>query len=157
MESDDWGQEEEGAVQVWGDPDVGRHTERNRRKRKARAVRKIEAATAAAAAEGQKAGSEVTSGAAPGTLGTQMTPSASPVSDDRVELGGAPLEPTRDGSPEDATPPAVPVADKEGIEEGWDEEPPPKRQLRPRNAAGAVVTPPKPKPERVFRKGGGRN
>jgi hypothetical protein len=114
------------------------------------------AAAAPAAAGTESAGSEVASGAAPGTTGAQMTPSASPGSDDRVELGGAPLGPAEDGSHANVTPPVAPDGGMGDVEEEAGQEPPRRRQLRPRNAAGGVMHPPKPEPDRVFRKGGGR-
>jgi hypothetical protein len=121
---------------------------------------------AAAYADEEKAGSEEAREAAPGTQGSQLTSSASPGSEDRVELGDAPLGPAQDGSLADAFPPVPSDGDgadhqekeeEERKEEEEEEGQAPRRSLRPRNAAGAVVHPPKTPADRVFRRGGGRN
>jgi hypothetical protein len=141
------------------DEGPGKHTERNRRKRAKRAIRKQE--MTAPAAEAKEPGSEEAREAAPGTQGSQMTSSASPGPNDRVELGDAPLGPAQDGPLTDVSPPEPPAdgaqaLQKEEEQVDKEEEKTPRRELRPRNSAGYVVNPPKTPPSGVFRKGGGR-
>jgi hypothetical protein len=86
-------------------------------------------------------------------LGVQLSASALPGSEDRAEADDTTQDPALDGLRSDAAPPA-PSSDDAG---GAETETLPKRLLRPRNAAGAVATPPKAAPKKVFRRGGGRN
>jgi hypothetical protein len=111
---------------------------------------------ATAGAEAEEAGSEEARGAELEPQGTLMTPPASPGSEDRAEVGDGSLGPALEGLPTDVSPPDPP---SDGATEPADRaegEELPRRSLRPRNAAGSVVYPPKDPPRQVFRKGGGR-
>jgi hypothetical protein len=164
-EEDEWDQEEEetqeegaGEGKEGGTGRQVRNWKRNKRRAKARATEKEEKTEdAPEAASGSEEGgkAEPAEGATAG--GLPFVPLEPPAASSQGEPGGQ-SDRTPHGGPQDEA--AAPTATGEPLapEEEEEEEGAGRggRALRPRNAAGGVIHPPKTSPKQVFRKGGGR-